>query len=716
MIIRNLVLGLLVSGRQSQMHRIIALVLLITLAALAIVSVDLPDPKNHAWILLAFFGLLVSIQTPATRPVLLVCSSFVIVRYIAWRFEAFPFRSGLPSMIAAASLLAAELYCVGVVLLGYFVSVRPLERRPLPLPADEALPFVDVFIPTYSEPLWIVAPTVCGALEIDYPKERFRVYVLDDGFPRSKTAKSEAQRKALVERAGQLKSLCQRHGATYLTRDSNEHAKSGNLNAAMQRTSGDLMAILDADHVPTRDFLRSTVGFFVHDAKTALVQTPHFFTNPDPLEKNLGVFNQMPAENDLFYRAVQPGLDTWNTAFFCGSGALVRRAAIEEIGGFSTESITEDASTSVKLHQNGWRSAFLARPMVAGLQPETVSGFLVQRIRWGVGMMQILIRQNPWFVRGLSPAQRLCYFSVGLFWFFPFARLVTFAVPIIGIVFKLQMYPGGTDNLIGYTLPYLVVVLSTGERLNGRFRRIFASELYETLQAFYMLPALVGAILRPNAPTFIVTPKGEQSQTDVISEFRLPYYGMFVISAIGLSWGIVRIVLEPEGRPILTAGVLWIGFNLFLSLGALGTLLEKAQRRTRPRVDVDETITVVSEFGEKEVRLIDVNELGLRIRAPEGLVLDRFEVRFQQHLLAARVIAPADHGRQDFVALYTPRSPEEERAAVVLAYGDSERWLRHWKQREAPVNLARSLLGMLSISLRGAHAHARHLGRKGFHG
>lgn len=700
-----------------KIKQFIALTLLIMLAALAVLSVGVPRPETHAWILLALFALLVCIQTPRTRPVLLVFSSFVIVRYISWRFEAFPVHGGLPSIFAGAALLAAELYCMSVVLLSYFVSVRPIERRPLPLPADRgALPLVDVFIPTYSEPLGVVTPTVCGAVEIDYPKDRFRVYVLDDGFPRSRTAHSSSQRQALVERAEQLKLLCERHGAIYLTRESNEHAKSGNLNAAMQRTSGELIAILDADHVPTQDFLRATVGFFIQDSNTALLQTPHFFTNPDPLEKNLGLFNQMPAENDLFYRAVQPGLDTWNASFFCGSGALVRRTAIAEIGGFSTESITEDASTSVRLHQRRWRSVYLGRPMVAGLQPETVAAFLVQRIRWGVGMMQILIKQNPWLVHGLSPAQRFCYFSVGLFWFFPFARLVTFAVPIIGIVFKLQMYPGGTKDLIGYSLPYLVVALLTAERLNGRFRRIFSSELYETLQAFYMLPALVSAIVRPNAPTFIVTPKGEQSQSDVISEFRLPYYGMFAISTIGVVWGIVRIIFEPEARPILAAAVLWIGFNLVLSLGALGALLEKAQRRTRPRIITDETITVVGEFGEKEVRLIDVNELGLRICAPEELVLDRFEVRFRQHLLAAHVIVPVDQPRRDFVALYAPRTPEEERAAVVLAYGDSERWIRHWKQREASANLVKSLLGMFIISLRGAHAHARHVGRKGFRG
>ncbi|MFP3569706.1 UDP-forming cellulose synthase catalytic subunit [Paraburkholderia sp. SIMBA_030] len=702
---------------QQTIHGMTALTLLVGLAVLAVLSVGLPYPVANALLFIALFGLLAAVQTPATRPLLLAFSGFVIIRYIAWRFESFPIHGGLPTKIAAAALLAAEFYCMGVVLLGYFVSVRPLERQPLPLPSDpDALPMVDVFIPTYSEPFSVVAPTVCGAVELDYPKSRFRVYVLDDGFPRSRSAKNPEQRQALAERAERLKALCARHGAIYLTRESNEHAKSGNLNAAMQGTSGELIAILDADHVPTRDFLRSTVGFFMHDSKAALVQTPHFFTNPDPLEKNLGLFNQMPAENDLFYRVVQPGLDTWNTSFFCGSGAVVRRAAILEVGGFSTDSITEDASTSVKLHQRGWRSVYFGRPMVAGLQPETISGFLVQRIRWGVGMMQILMKQNPWLVRGLTPAQRFCYSSVGLFWFFPFARLVTFLMPILGIVFKLPLYPGGTDNLVGYTLPYLFVVLLTAERLNGRFRRIFSSELYETLQAFYMLPALVSALVRPNAPTFSVTPKGELSATDFISEFRLPFYGMFVCCAIGLVWGIVRMVHEPAARPVLTAAVLWITFNLFLSFGALGALFEKAQRRARPRIDIDEPITVVGQFGEQEVQLLDANELGLRVRVPDGMVLDRFEVRFQHHLLAAHVIAPVHASEHEYAALYAPRSPEEERAAVVLAYGDSDRWMRQWKRREASANFVKSLLGMLAISLRGAHAHARHVGRKGFHG
>ncbi|MBC8739779.1 UDP-forming cellulose synthase catalytic subunit [Paraburkholderia sp. UCT31] len=699
------------------LYKTAAFAALAGLIVLAVISVGVADPVANGLYLVGLFVLIVPVQAAAARPLLLTYSGFLVVRYIAWRFESFPIHSGILSALASAALLAAELYAMGIALLGYFVSSRLLERQPKPLPADDALlPFVDIYIPTYSEPLSVVAPTVFGAVEIDYPKDRFRVFVLDDGFPRARNAKSPEQAKELTERAEQLKALCARHGAVYLTRASNEHAKSGNLNAAMRNTSGELIAILDADHIPTEDFLRNTVGFFIDDTKTALVQTPHFFTNADPVEKNLGLFNQMPAENDLFYRVVQKGLDMWNTSFFCGSGAVVRREAILEVGGFSTDSITEDASTSVKLHQRGWRSVYFGRPMVAGLQPETISGFLIQRIRWGTGMMQILIKQNPWFIRGLTLGQRVSYFSVGLFWFFPFARLVTFVVPLLSIVFKLQMYPGGSENLVGYTLPYLVATLVTAERLNGRFRRIFSSELYETLQAFYMLPALISTFLRPSAPTFKVTPKGEKNDTDFLSEFRLPFYAIFVSSVVGMGWGIARMILEPESRVILIMAIVWLGINLFLSFGALGALFERAQRRARPRVDINEPVTLVTDAGEVEALLVDANELGLRVLVPAEVVLNRFAVKFRTHLLDAQTLKLASNNPSEYVALYSFHSPEEERAAVALAFSDSERWVQTWKRRESSSNFVKSLLGMLALSAKGAHAHARQLGREALNG
>jgi cellulose synthase (UDP-forming) len=389
------------------------------------------------------------------------------------------------------------------------------------LPLDDSRwPTVDIYIPTYSEPLEIVSSTMMGALNIDYPSDKFRVYVCDDGFPRSKSA-SGAMGLELGKRAEALRALCERHGAIYLTRDNNRHAKSGNLNAAMAKTNGELMLVLDADHVPTRDILRNTVGMFMRDDKLAFVQTPHFFMNADPVEKNLDLANKMPAESDMFYRVVQKGLDLWNTSFFCGSAAVIRRTAIKQIGGFSTLSITEDASTSVALHAKGWRSAYLAKPMISGLQPETFSAFIVQRLRWGMGMIQIFMLQNPLAIKGLSMAQRLSYLSVVSFWLFPFARVAFFLSPILSILLYIRVYPSSMELFVSYTVPYIITVLLTFQKMFGRVRRVLMSELYETIQSFFTLPAILSTVASPTKPTFKVTPKGDKTDVEYISDLLL---------------------------------------------------------------------------------------------------------------------------------------------------------------------------------------------------
>jgi hypothetical protein len=75
----------------------------------------------------------------------------------------------------------------------------------------------------------------------------------------------------------------------------------------MAASKGELIAVFDADHAPFRAFLRETVGFFLEDSKLFLVQTPHVFLNPDPIEKNLRTFKGMPSENEMFYGASSAG-------------------------------------------------------------------------------------------------------------------------------------------------------------------------------------------------------------------------------------------------------------------------------------------------------------------------------------------------------------------------------------------------------------------------
>jgi cellulose synthase (UDP-forming) len=658
----------------------------LVLIALAAVPLSPTLSLYLALALMAALAVLGVLNMPAARLAFVTVAAWVVIRYLIWRFDTLPLDAGMASALAAALLLAAEMYGGFMLLTGLFLNAHPLRRRPEKLPERLGdYPTVDVFIPTYSEPVEVVKPTLLGALSIRYPKDKLRVYVCDDGYPRSQNpATDPSVAIELARRAEALRALCAQFGATYLTRADNAHAKSGNLNSAMRHSTGELVLVLDADHVPTSDILQNTVGFFIQDPGLAFVQTPHFLLNGDPVEKNLQLHNLMPAENEMFYRSIQPGLDLWNASFFCGSAAVIRRSALQDIGGFATESITEDALSSVKMHARGWRSAYLDVPMVAGLQPESFSGFVTQRLRWAMGMMQIFVKANPLLVPGLSPAQRLSYLSIIAFWFFPFARSVFFLAPVLDIVLGLKLYPVGFELFVAQTLPYLVAILLAFNKLYGKTRRLLFSELYETLQAFFALPALLSTLLSPSKPTFKVTPKGERHDKEHLSPLSWPFYIVYASTVLALVWGVVKVVADPALAGSTWLSLVWALFNLLLLNAALGVLVEKVQRRTRPRAPVSERVELDIDGQTVPAVALDISDQGARVKIPlHGAPLDRVVYRAGHVQFDARVRNRRYDGEWDDLGLvFELATPEQQRAAVAYAYGSSERWARVWERRE----------------------------------
>jgi cellulose synthase (UDP-forming) len=262
----------------------------------------------------------------AVTVLLMTISVFSTLRYGYWRviqtWEGVTSAGHIHRWDSAyvVLLLAAEFFAFATLILGYFQTLRPLKRRPLPLDGDRAnWPTVDVLVPTYNEPLHVVQPTVIAALAMDYPATKMRVLLLDDG-----------RREEFLDFAKQV-------GAEYVTRDNNAHAKAGNINHALKRLRGEFVAIFDCDHVPMRSFLQMTLGWFLRDKNLGLVQTPHQFYSPDPFERNLGQFRRVPNEGELFHRLLQDGNDLWNASFFCGSCAVLRRSALDEIGGIAVD-------------------------------------------------------------------------------------------------------------------------------------------------------------------------------------------------------------------------------------------------------------------------------------------------------------------------------------------------------------------------------------------
>src|SRR5882757_3519646 len=338
-----------------------------------------------------------------------------------------------------------------ILFLGYLQTLWPLRRTPVPLPDDTDLwPAVDLLIPTYNEPLSVVKHTALAAMNIDWPSDRLHVYILDDG------------------RREEFRRFAEEAGIGYMTRDDNEHAKAGNINCALTRLDAPYVAIFDCDHVPTRSFLQITLGWFLRDTKLGMLQTPHHFYSPDPFERNLDLFRKIPNEGELFYGVVQDGNDFWNATFFCGSCAVLRRSALDQIGGMAVETVTEDAHTSLRMQSNGWNTAYINIPQAAGLATERLSAHVGQRIRWARGMVQILRTDNPLFAPRLRFAQRLCYFNAMAHFLYPLPRLIFLTAPLIYLVFGHTNIPGYWAAILAYAFPHLALSSIANSRIQGQ--------------------------------------------------------------------------------------------------------------------------------------------------------------------------------------------------------------------------------------------------------
>lgn len=510
-------------------------------------------------------------RLPGRAATLLLAGLSVLAtaRYAWWRINNSLAFEGIGEWLFGGGLLLAEIYAWMILLLGFIQNAWPLNRKPAPLPADVSRwPTVDIFIPSYNEPLKVVKPTVLAATSLDWPRDKLRVWLLDDGHRDSFRQFAEAA------------------GVRYLTRPDNAHAKAGNLNHALQYSDGEFIAIFDCDHIPVRSFLQTTLGWLLRDPKCALVQTPHHFFSPDPFERNLGTFRSMPNEGSLFYGLVQDGNDLWNAAFFCGSCAVIRRAPLESIGGIAVETVTEDAHTALKLHRRGWNSVYLSLTQAAGLATESLASHVAQRIRWARGMAQIFRIDNPLVGRGLSLFQRLCYANAMLHFFYGLPRLAFLTAPLAYLFFQLHIIHAAATTLAVYVLPHLVQAGLANSRVQGRFRRSFWAEAYESVLAWYIAIPTTLALISPHAGAFKVTAKGglvEKPYFDL--RIALPYLALVLLNTAGVAIAIPRLLYwNAFETGTVVMNLLWALANVVMMGTALGVAAETRQVRVAHRV------------------------------------------------------------------------------------------------------------------------------------
>ncbi len=627
------------------------------------------------------------------RQIFLGLATMVAIRYIYWRITStLPPLSDPVDFSLGFILFLAETYCVLILTISLIINVDPLKRPALPRDPDDELPTVDVFIPTYNEDEEILAATMAAALSMDYPSEKLKVWLLDDGGTIQKRSDKNPEKAAAAKaRYESLQALCQKMGGHYMTRAKNEHAKAGNMNNGMKFSNGDLIVVFDADHAPFRNFLRATVGHFARDPKLFLVQTPHVFLNPDPIEKNLRTFEKMPSENEMFYSITQRGLDKWDASFFCGSAAVLRRKALETTGGFSGITITEDCETAFELHGNGWHSVFVEKPLIAGLQPETFTSFIGQRSRWCQGMFQILMLKNPALKRGLSLTQRVSYLSSMTFWFFPIPRLVFMFAPLLYIFLNLKIFVSNIDETLAYTMMYIIVNVMLQNYLYGKVRWPWISELYEYVQGVFLFKAMITVALNPRKPTFNVTAKGLTLDKNHLSELALPFFLIWGLLFVADLVSIGRYFLEPGVNNLILVVGCWNTFNLMVAGAALGAVAERAQPDRHPRLPINRQ-GMLNLLGQNiPVQIVDVSAGGCRMQSTrelpdlatdDGPIFGELVIKPVGHVLnklkAARSVkvkivkTTNTNGKIEFRAGFQNMTPEQNFLLADLMYGDNK--------------------------------------------
>lgn len=470
------------------------------------------------------------------RQIIILLFLAVGIWYLNWRLGSF--NAEYP--IFSWTLYAAEIFGYFTAILNVFMTWRLSVRTATP-PISGLK--VDVFIPTYNEDVEMVRRTALAARAMEYPHE---TWILDDG-----------NREAMREMASLL-------GVRYLARENNEHAKAGNLNHALPYSTADLIATFDADHAPRQDFLMKTLGYF-SEPKVAFVQTPQDFYNLDSFQNRTNVASRVAwSEQSLFFRVIQRGKDYWNAAFYCGSCAVIRRQHLDVIGGFATGTVTEDIHTSLMLHKKGFHSVYHDESLAYGVAPANIEPFLKQRVRWGVGAMNVWRKEGILFTRGLTFPQRINYLATVLAYFDGWQKAFFYFVPVFVLMAGAMPIAMNGWVFMLHFLPYYLLNFLAFEEISRGYGRSMLIEQYNMARFATFAWSTLGVFkLRKK---FGVTAKKQVERPHTLS-FLVPQLAVLSLNALAIPVGIVLFYytghLPEEG---LWANVVWALVNTWLAV------------------------------------------------------------------------------------------------------------------------------------------------------
>lgn len=538
--------------------------------------------------------------------------------YLIWRtLCTVPLEHGILSAIAGIALLVVEIIGMLEAFVHYF-NMYKIENHEVPEIPSEEFPDVDVFIATYNEPVDLLYKTVNGCVHMKYPdKKKVHIYLCDDG------------------KRSEVRELAEQMGVGYLDREDHEGAKAGNLNHAMSVTNSPLIATFDADMIPKNNFLMVMVSYFVNQElinreleekdriRIGFIQSPQSFYNPDLFQFNLFSEGRIPNEQDYFYKDVQITRNKTNSVIYGGSNTLISREALNEVGGFYTESITEDFATGILIQKKGYKCFAINTVLASGLSPTSLQSLINQRVRWARGCIQTGRKMHLILSRDMKFAQKANYLASIWYWYASWKRLVYIMSPILFATFGIMVVKCSLVEVLFFWLPMYISSNVCLKMMSRNIRTTKWTNLYETVIFPYLLIPVLLESLGISMKKFKVTKKGGNKEDERNILHAIPHSILIVLSVIGIV-NCIRWTFDT-GRIDYFVILFWLFLNLYNLVMSLFFILGRKAVRNAERQSVSMDCVVKTAYEEEKGKTIDISESGISVLLNHTMDIDENE-------------------------------------------------------------------------------------------
>ncbi|MBP9997461.1 MAG: cellulase family glycosylhydrolase [Lachnospiraceae bacterium] len=488
--------------------------------------------------------------------IILILSVFCSFMYLFWRFRySLPYKYGVVSVVFSTLLLFFEL-CGFIDSVVNYISMIGLSDYVLPSLDDGEYPDVDIFIATYNESADLLRKTVNGCLHLDYPdKSKVHIFLCDDN------------------RRAHIRKLAAEMGVGYFDRPDNKGAKAGNLNNALKQTSSPYVVTLDADMIVRSNFLMKTIPYFIDcekknrdrepekRVKLGLLQTPQCFYSRDVFQHNMYAENIAPNEQDFFYRTIEVARTRTNSVLYGGSNTVIAREALNDIGGFYTECITEDFATGILIESHGYVSLAISEPLASGLAPYDFREHIQQRVRWARGAINTAKKFKFLKNKNLSILQKISYWTSVNYWFSPIKNLLYLIAPLVYSVFMIPVFDCTTTELIMFWLPMYITQTLCLRFISTGLVSAKRSGIQETCMIPFLIIPVIAEAFGKSLGTFKVTNKdGGSGRSGIDFKAMLPFGILLILSVFGITRMLYLLIHEK------IFGILFILFWLFRNM------------------------------------------------------------------------------------------------------------------------------------------------------